>query len=262
MYGNVSNSLEIACNEVYELNLSFNEVFKYSDILNPISGTALLVAGKLAQLEPQNKILDLGSGKGTPSLLWASVFGVQIEGYDLNETFVEYANKRANLLNLAHRVKYYAKDVKALHVRRPYDVVSWLGVGIAHIYQNLRNGLRHLKTMVRSSGFMMFAEPIWLQKSIPSDVLEGLGISEGSFRTQSAFQKMIEEVGFQVKGCFLSSKEDWELYINPVNQALRELVENKGNLATEAERMMKGFKAEYDAVGRYWNMALWILRAS
>ncbi|UCH37756.1 MAG: class I SAM-dependent methyltransferase [Candidatus Bathyarchaeota archaeon] len=251
----------MTCNEVYELNLSYDEVFKYSDTLNPISTTALLAAGKLAQLNPQNIILDLGSGKGTPSLLWSSVFGVQIEGYDLNDAFIEYANKRANLLNLSHRVKYYAKDVKELRVRKRYDVVSWIGVGIVHIYKTLRDGLRHLKTMVRRGGFIIFAEPVWLLKPIPSDVLEGLGISEDSFRTQPAFQKIVEELGFQVKGCFLSSKEDWELYITPLNQALREFVENEGNLATEADRMMKGFKAEYDAVGQYWNMALWVLQA-
>jgi hypothetical protein len=108
---------------------------------------------------------------------------------------------------------------------------------------------------------MIFAEPVWLLKPIPSDVLEGLGISEDSFRTQPAFQQIVEELGFQVKGCFLSSKEDWELYVNPIKQALREFDENEGNLATEADRMMKGFKAEYDAVGQYWNMALWVLQA-
>jgi len=178
--------------EVYEMNLSFDEVFKYSDILNPISTTTLLSAGKLAQLKPQAAILDLGSGKGTPSLLWASLFGVQIEGYDLNETFVEYANARANLLNLSHRVKYYTQDIKDLRVKRQYDVVACLGLGIAHIYGDIRNGLRHLKTMVRKGGFLIFAEPIWLVKPLPAEVLEGLSEAEDHFLTKPAIQKMIE----------------------------------------------------------------------
>ena len=107
--------------EVYELNISWDEVFKYSDILNPISANTLFAAGKLAQLNSNKTVLDLGSGKGTPSLLWASLFGVQIEGYDLGEQFVEYANSRASLLNLSHRVKYYAQDVTALHDKVEYD---------------------------------------------------------------------------------------------------------------------------------------------
>ena len=51
---------------------------------------------------------------------------------------------------------------------------------------------------------------------------------------------------------FSLDKEDWELYINPVNQALREVIESQGNLATEAEMMMKGFKAEYDALNKHY----------
>jgi hypothetical protein len=108
---------------------------------------------------------------------------------------------------------------------------------------------------------LIFAEPIWLVTPLPSEVLEGLNVAEDHFLTQSAFQNAIEELGFQVKGCFLSTKEDWELYIHPVNQALREIIENKENLTNEAELMMKGFKAECDAVGQYWNMALWVLQA-
>jgi len=58
------------------MRLSYTEIFKYSDILNPISQTTLLSAGKLARLEPKKIVLDLGSGKGFPSLMWASIFGV------------------------------------------------------------------------------------------------------------------------------------------------------------------------------------------
>jgi cyclopropane fatty-acyl-phospholipid synthase-like methyltransferase len=241
------------------MSLSFDVVFKYSDILNPISANTLLSAGKLAQLEPKNIILDLGSGKGSPSLLWASLFGVQIEGYDLGEKFVEYANSRARMLYLSHRVKYYFKDVKELRVKRKYDVVAWLGLGIAQIYGSIRDGLNHLKTMVRIGGFLIFAEPIWLVKPVPSEVLESLSVAEDDFLTQSEFQKLTEELGFQVKECFISTKEDWELYVKPVNLALREAIETKGTLAKEAEMMMNSFKAEYNAVGHYWNMALWVL---
>ena len=56
------------------MKLSYTEIFRYSDILNPFSPTMLLLAGRLAQLGPEKTVLDLGSGKGYPSLLWATVF--------------------------------------------------------------------------------------------------------------------------------------------------------------------------------------------
>jgi len=241
------------------MSLSFDVVFKYSDILNPISANTLLSAGKLAQLEPKNIILDLGSGKGSPSLLWASLFGIQIEGYDLGEKFVEYANSRARMLHLSHRVKYYFKDVKELQVKRKYEVVAVLGLGIAQIYGTVRDGLCHLKSMLRKDGFLIFAEPIWLVEPMPSEVLESLNVARDHFLSQSEFQKLTIELGFQIKGCFISTKEDWELYIKPVTLALREAIETKDKLTKEAELMMNSFKAEYNAVGHYWNMALWVL---
>ena len=82
------------------MKLSYTEIFKHSDILNPISATSLLSAGKLAQLEPKSIILDLGSGKAFPSLLWANTFGARVEGFDINKNCVEYSNSRVKMLNL------------------------------------------------------------------------------------------------------------------------------------------------------------------
>jgi len=40
------------------MNLSYDVIFKYSDIFNPISPTSLFSAGKLAKLEPKKLVLD------------------------------------------------------------------------------------------------------------------------------------------------------------------------------------------------------------
>lgn len=243
------------------MELSFDEIFKYSDILNPISPNTLLSAGKLAELEPKKVILDLGSGKGSPSILWASMFGVQVEGYDLRKNYVEYANSRAKMLNLSHRVKFFCKDVKELKVTREYDVVASLGLGIAHTFGNIDDALKKLKTMLRKGGFLIFAEPVWLTKDVPSEVLENLDATEEHFLTKSELQQVMEKRRFQVKGSFDSTKEDWELYIQPVNHAMNEIIESASELAEEAQMVINSFKAEYDAVNQFWNMVLWVAKA-
>lgn len=243
------------------IKLSYNDVFKYSDILNPISLTTLFSAGKLAQLEPKKVVLDLGSGKGFPSLLWASVFGVRVEGFDMNKNYVGYANSRAKMLNLSHRAKYFCKEVRKLRVNRKYDAVASLGLGIAQVYGDIGDALKNFKTMLRKGGFLILAEPVWLLKPISSEVLKALGEVENSFLTKSELQQLMEKLGFQVQGYFVSSKEDWELYIRLVYIAMREIIESKSELAEEAQKIMNGFKAEYDAVGQYWDMILWIVKA-
>ena len=67
------------------MQLTYNDIFRHTDRLNPISSRTLFLAGKLAELAPEKTLLDLGSGKGFPSLLWASTFGVRVEGFELNK---------------------------------------------------------------------------------------------------------------------------------------------------------------------------------
>jgi 2-polyprenyl-3-methyl-5-hydroxy-6-metoxy-1,4-benzoquinol methylase len=249
----------MAITETNKMKLSYDEIFKYSDVLNPVSPAALFLAGKLAQLEPKKTVLDLGSGKGFPSLLWASAFGVRVEGFDTNKKFVEYANSGAEMLNLSHRVKYFCEDIRELKFNRKYDVLVCLGLGIAHVYGDITNALRIFRTMLHKNGVLIFAEPVWLMKPVSSEVLKALGEAEDSFLTKSEMQQSMEEHGFRVLGHFVSSKEDWESYVRPVYIAMREITENKRELE-EAQKVMNGFKAECSAVGQHWDMVLWVAK--
>jgi hypothetical protein len=73
-------------------------------------------------------------------------------------------------------------------------------------------------------------------------------------------RQLMGESGFQVLGHFVSSKEDWELYVRPVYTAMHEIIESNSELADEAQKVMNGFKAECDAVGQHWNMLLWVAK--
>jgi cyclopropane fatty-acyl-phospholipid synthase-like methyltransferase len=243
------------------MKLSYTEVFKYSDVLNPVSLTALFSAGKLAQLEPKKYVLDLGSGKGFPSLSWASIFGVRVDGFDITEKFVEYANSRAKILNLSHRAKYSCRDIEKLKVNRKYDVVASLGLGIAQVYGSEGDAFRVFKTMLRKNGVLVLAEPVWLAKPVSSKVLKALGEAEDSLRTKPEMQELLREYGFQELGNFVSSKEAWEIYVRPIYVAMQEIIHSKSKLAEEAQRVINGFRAEYNAVGHHWNMVLWVAKS-
>ena len=243
------------------MELSYNDIFKYSDIFNPISQSVLFSAGKLAKMNPKKNVLDLGSGKGFPSLLWASVFGVQVEGVDVVKNYVEYANSRAEALNLSKRVKYFCKDVKQFRVTRKYDVIASLGLGVTQVYGDTDNAFKKIKSMLYVGGFLIFAEPVWRVKKVPSEVLQDLSISKEHFLTKFEFQRLMEKNGFRVKGSFVSSKEDWEFYIKPIYIAMQEIIESKSKLAKEAQKILDSFKAEYEAVGKYWDIILWVIKS-
>jgi SAM-dependent methyltransferase len=244
--------------ETDKMKLSFTEIFKYSDMLNPVSPTTLLKAGKLSRFEPGKTILDLGSGKGYPSLLWASVFGVQIDGYEINRNYVKYANARARMLNLANRVSYSCQDIRELKLARKYDAIASLGLGISQVYGGIMIALESFRAILDRKGVLIFAEPAWLTKPVPQEVLRAIGEAEDSLPTKLEMCQYFETCGFKVLGNSVSSKEDWELYVKPTNIAMNEIVRSKRELAREAQEVMDGFKAEYDAANKYWDMILWV----
>lgn len=240
------------------MKLTYAEIFKRSEILNPISPTALIKAAKLAGIGPTSLILDLGSGKAYPSLLWAGSFGSRIEGFDIDKSFVEYANKHAELLNLSHIAHYTCKDVTELVIDRKYDAVASLGLGVARVYGDYGNALRIFRNLLRKGGVLIFAEPVWLVKPVPPEAMMALGEAEDNLHTEAEMRQLLEEYGYNVLGCLASSREDWELYVRPIYAALRGFIDSGCGVAEEALKVVSSFEAEYEAVGRYWDMLLWV----
>lgn len=241
--------------------LSFEEAFHTTDILNPVSATALFEAGRLTHLSRHKTVLDLGCGKGFASLLWAGAFGAKIEGFDLSGSFVRHAEARAKMLGLSERARHSCGDVKNLESEHKFDVVAFLGLGVVEVYGGFGEGLKQLKGHLKDGGFLVLSEPAWLARPVPPEVLQNLGTAEDRFATAAEFRGRLEEAGLSVQASFTSSREDWELYVQPVLTTLYEIAESANpRKAEEAREMARTFEAECDAVGKHWDLMLWVAK--
>lgn len=243
------------------MQIPFEQIFKHSDILNPISPATLLLAGKLAQMNPDKTLLDLGSGKGYPSLLWASVFGVNVHGVDFNRVFVDYAVSRAKLLNLSGKVEYVCQDLKGFTPDKKSDVVAALGFDVS-IYGGRTQALNRLKGMMKSGGAIILTEPFWTKKPVPSKIPKALGITQESFITIPEMQLLLSKQGFEEIWHSASTKEDWETYVRPIFITMQEFMKSNPDRKQDAQTVIDGFKAEYDAAGKYWGVVLWVLEST
>jgi cyclopropane fatty-acyl-phospholipid synthase-like methyltransferase len=240
--------------------LTYADTFRHSDMLNPISTRTLLSAGRLARLGPRKTLLDLGSGKGFPSLFWASTFGIKVLGFDINRNYVEYANSRARLLNLKHQVEYRCRDIRQLGVGHKYEALASLGVGIVGVYGNVQKALESFRCSVKLGGFLFLAEPVWLTRPVPEKLQKELGIGETHFCTKEEMKELLQDCGFQVTGLFVSAKDDWESYVRPVYSAMQEIAKNRPELSRESRKITQSFRAEYRAAGISWDMVLWVAK--
>jgi hypothetical protein len=115
--------------------------------------------------------------------------------------------------------------------------------------------------MLNKEGVLVFAEPVWLTRPVPPKVLSALGESEDNLVTQPEMQALFREYGFNKLGDFVSWKEDWEIYVRPAYVALQEIIERESRLEDEAQKVLNGFRTEYEIVGKHWNMVLWVARS-
>ena len=239
--------------------ISYEEIFKYSDIFNPISLQTLQAAGKIANFAPGKALADLGCGKGFPALFWASIFGVQVEGFDRSRTYVDYSNARAKLLNLSHLACFFRQDLKSFASTKNYDVVASLGVG-AEVFGGRSSAFKFFRSLIKDDGVVLYGEPVWTSRPVKPEVLRALHCKEDTFLTLPETRQQLRDLNLQELGLFVVSKEDWELYVRPPIIALQEIIKNKPDLAAEAQAFLADFRMEHEAAGRDWETILWVLK--
>lgn len=241
---------------MYEI---FDEIFKYTDILNPVSQQTLLAAGKLANLGPKKTLIDLGCGKGFPALFLAGTFGVQVEGFDLGKINVNYANSRAKLLNLSSLAQFFCQDLKGFVPNKKHDFVASLGIE-PEVYGGRDVAFKFFRNILKEGGILLYTEPVWRKRPVPPEVLKALCSKEASFLTIAETQQLIQKAGYIELGHFISSKEDWDVYVQSPIRGLQELIERNTAFATDAKIMLEDFKMEYDAANRDWDVVMWVLK--
>jgi cyclopropane fatty-acyl-phospholipid synthase-like methyltransferase len=241
------------------MNISFEEIFRNSDLFNPVSVEALFLAGKAAGLASGMSVVDLASGKGSPSLLWASVFGVTVEGYELGKEYVEYANARAKLLHLDDKARYACQDIAKFTPDKKYDIVAALGFDVG-IYGGRIQALNKLKSMLKPNGAIILPEPIYTQKPVAPNVLKVLGITQEAYLTLDEMQQLLIEQGLKTIHQSVSTKLDWQLYVSPILVTLQQFIKDHPDLKQDAQAVIEHFQAERDNAPTHWNVALWVLK--
>lgn len=238
--------------------LPYEEIFKYTDIFNPISLQTLHAAGKVAQFSAEKTLLELGCGKGFPSLFWVGSFGVQVEGVDRSQAYVDYANARAALLNLSDRARFFCQDLKTFKPHKKYDVVSFLGVG-TEVYGDKTRAFDFFSRILKPDGVILYSEPVWKAKPVPPEILKKLNCEDDTFLTANETETLLGNLKMRVLNHFVASKKDWELYVQAPLRALREIAK-RPEVAAEAKIFLDVFQTEQEAAGTYWDSVLWVVK--
>ena len=91
-------------------------------------------------------------------------------------------------------------------------------------------------------------------------MLKELGVLEDNFFTLPEMQHVFYEKRFEELGCFISSKGDRELYVRPIFVTMQALTKRRLELTNEAQTVINSFRVEEESSGKYWDVALWVIK--
>lgn len=180
-------------------------------IHNPFTSEKLATLGAALRLEPETRVLDLGSGSGEMLCTWARDYGISGTGIDMSQLFTEQARLRAEDLGVADRVEFIHGDAAGYVTDEKVGLAAcvgatWIGGGIAGTVELLARSLR-------AGGVILVGEPYWLRLPSTEDVAKGcLAGSISDFLILPELLASFGHLGYDVVEMVLADPDSWDRY--------------------------------------------------
>lgn len=180
-------------------------------IHNPFTPDKYATLGEALRLEPDTRVLDLGSGSGEMLCTWARDHGIVGTGIDMSPVFTAHAQRRAEELGVADRVAFIHGDAAGYVADEAVGVAAcvgatWIGGGVAGTIALLARSLR-------PGGIILVGEPYWLRLPPDEEVATGCGAgSSADFLTLPDLVASFGDFGYDVVEMVLANQDGWDRY--------------------------------------------------
>ncbi len=189
----------------------FNITESAHRIHNPFTPEKFATLGAVLRLEPETRVLDLGSGSGEMLCTWARDYAITGVGVDMSQLFSGQAKRRAEELGVANRVKFIHGDAAGYVTDEKCDVVAcvgatWIGGGVAGTIALLTKSLS-------SNGILLIGEPYWRQLPPTEDIAKACFANAVSdFLVLPDLVASFDKLGYDLVEMVLADQEDWDRY--------------------------------------------------
>ncbi|OOB77148.1 MAG: hypothetical protein BEN18_11155 [Epulopiscium sp. Nuni2H_MBin001] len=242
----------------------FFEAFKNLERLAPGSEESTLKAIASIDRKLSIKILDIGAGVGTHTMLIArELVNAKIIAIDNNAAYIDILNKTAISLGINDRVKGICMSMFEMTFEdNMFDYIFSEGaIYIAGFTEGLTNWKRYLKP----KGMLICSEISWIVDE-PSQQIKSFW-DEGYAQMDSIAHKIFQakNLGYNIIDYFILPKEDWiESYYAPLQRNLDQMREKYFNVKVALE-VVDSIQHEIDLYHKYgdeYSYVFYILQVS
>lgn len=194
------------------------DVWKYFDIThryhllcNPMSIAKLDELGRLMNLRPGDRVLDIASGKGEVLVRLAETYGIRGVGVDLSPFTIKDAESKRDERIPDSDVQFLLMNGVDYQPEEPQSFEVAMCLGASWIWNGHRGTLRALQGFARPGGLIVTGEPYWVTQ--PSRAyLEASGGAEEAWSTHHGNVEIGEEEGLIFLYSLVSNQDDWDRY--------------------------------------------------
>lgn len=189
----------------------YDIIHRHHTLMNPLDEKKLQDLLELLQLHSQDRVTDIGCGKGEMLIRLAEKNEIKGIGIDKSPYCIREAEKKkrervpqADLQFLEMDGAQYKPDT-----RESEDLT--MCIGASWIYGGHKKTLKALSQMTKKSGHVMVGEPFW-RKNPPLAYLRREKISKNLFSTHQGNVAIGEAMGLEPIYTIVSSDSDWDKY--------------------------------------------------
>jgi SAM-dependent methyltransferase len=189
----------------------FNITESAHRIHNPITPDKLATLGAALRLEPESRVLDLGSGSGEMLCTWARDHAITGLGIDKSRLFTAQAQARAAELGVAERVAFVHGDAAGYISDEKVHVAAC--VGATWIAGGVAGTARLLALSLRPGGIVLIGEPYWRRLPPTQEVAQGcLAGAVSDFLRLAELLAAFRQLGYDVVEMVLADQDGWDRY--------------------------------------------------
>ena len=179
-------------------------------ILSPIAAPRLERVLALLDLDPGERVLDIGCGKGAVLLQVMERFGAHGVGVDTNAAFLEEARRHAPGPVRTGSLELHATDAAQFPLA-PGSYGAILCLGATGALGGYREALRTLKPALRPRGQLLVGEGFWKKEPDPA-YLNATGIPREEMTDHAGVVRLAQDEGWIPMYATASSPHEWDEY--------------------------------------------------
>jgi len=179
-----------------------------------------ITAGKLANLNPKSKVLDIACGNGIASINLAAKFGCQATAVDLEQTFIDEGKTMAAKAGVADKVDFVTADFNKLKFKKTsFDMIIAEGGALSYIGRS--SGLKRAHSLLKKTGYIEISDLIIKSKHLSRDVEDAFNLGDLDLETEESYRTLLKLNRFEIIFCSYIAQQYWHNYYQNIKQNLK-----------------------------------------